>query len=84
MSLEIRQKAEREIMHYQAKTKLPLETLLRYAGIPERTWREWTERRGVETKHNNNIPKAYYLTPDEIRAIIEYCTNNFLKGYRMQ
>jgi transposase InsO family protein len=71
-------------MRYKAKTKLPVETLLRYAGISQRTWREWTERTGIETKHNNNIPKAYYLTPDEIRAVIDYCTNNFLKGYRMQ
>jgi transposase InsO family protein len=71
-------------MRWQDKTRLPLETLLRYAGISQRTWREWAERRGIETKHNNNIPKAYYLTPDEIKAIIKYCTDNFMKGYRMQ
>jgi transposase InsO family protein len=57
---------------------------LKYAGIPERTWREWGERRGSETKHNSNIPKAYYLTPEEVKAIIAYCTGNPLKGYRMQ
>jgi len=84
MSLETRQRAEKEIMRYQRKTGLPLETLLRYAGISQRTWREWAGRRGIETKHNNNIPKAYYLTPDEISAIIQYCKVNFLKGYRMQ
>jgi hypothetical protein len=84
MSLEIRQKAEREILHYQSKTRLSLETLLQYAGIPQRTWREWMQRRETETKHNNNIPKAYYLTPDEIKAIIKYCTVHNLKGYRMQ
>jgi hypothetical protein len=56
--------AEREIQRYQAKTGLPVNTLLKYAGIPERTWREWGERRRTETKYNNNIPKAYYLTPE--------------------
>jgi hypothetical protein len=82
MSLEVRQRAERELQRIQMKTGLPLETILRYAGIPQRTWREWIERRGVETKHNNNIPKAYYLTPDEVQAIVLYCIANPLKGYR--
>jgi hypothetical protein len=84
MSLEVRQTAEREILRYHTKTGLPLHALLKYAGIPQRTWREWSERRDVETKHNNNIPKAYYLTPEEIKAIIAYCINNPLKGYRVQ
>ena len=84
MSLEVRQTAEREIVRYQAKTGLPLHTLLKYAGIPQRTWREWSERREVKTRHNNNIRKAYYLTPQEISAILAYCVANPLKGYRMQ
>ena len=83
MSLEVRQIAEREIMRCKAKTGLPLETLLKYAGISERTWREWQERRGVETKHNNNIPRTYYLTDEEIKAVVAYCRENQLKGYRM-
>ena len=84
MSLEVRQTAEREILRCQAKTELPITTLLKYAGIPHRTWREWAQRWGAETKHNNNIPKAYHLTPEEVQAIIAYCINNALKGYRMQ
>ena len=84
MSLEVRQTAEREIVRYQAKTGLPLSTLLKYAGIPQRTWREWAARREVKTRHNNNIRKAYYLTPQEISAILAYCAANPLKGYRMQ
>jgi transposase InsO family protein len=84
LSLETRQAAEKEIVRYQTKTGLPLKTLLRYAGISQRTWREWAQRRGMETKHNNNIPRNYYLTPEEITAIVLYCTENQLKGYRMQ
>ena len=84
MGLEVRQIAEREIMHLHAKTKLAVKILLQYAGIPLRTWWEWQERRGVETKHNNNTPKNNYLTPDEVAAIIAYCIANPLKGYRMQ
>jgi len=57
--------------------------ILVYAGIPKRTWHEWQERKGIETKHNNNIPKCYYLTPEEIASIVRYCIANPLKGYRM-
>jgi len=84
VSLEVRRTAEREIRRYHAKTGLPITTLLKYAGIPHRTWREWSQRRDIQTRHNNNIPKAYYLTPEEVKAIVAYCADNSLKGYRMQ
>ena len=84
MSLKIRQTIEDEIKSYMSKTELSLKTLLKYAGISDRTWREWRQRRGIETCHNNNIPKSYHLTPNEVNAIIAYCTNNSLKGYRVQ
>jgi len=83
MGLEERQLAEGEITRLKALTELPLEELLGYAGISERTWREWQKRRGVETGHNNNIPRNYYLTPEEIMAIVGYCSADKLKGYRV-
>ena len=86
MSLEIREKAEGEVLRLLAMTELPLPTLLAFAGIPERTWRERRERRGLQTRHNNNIPRSYYLTPEEEAAIIRFCQDNSLlhpeKGYR--
>jgi hypothetical protein len=84
MSLQARQIAEREIARFKAKTELSLQILLLFAGIPQRTWREWQGRRGVETKHNNNTPKTHHLTPEEVSAIIAFCTENPLLGYRMQ
>jgi transposase InsO family protein len=83
MSLQARQIAEKEILRFKAKTILSLETLLRFAGIPQRTWREWQQRREVETKHNNNFPRINHLTPDEVAAIVDYCVKNPLLGYRV-
>jgi len=83
MSLQARMIVEKEISRYKSRTGLSLEFLLSHAGISQRTWREWSQRRGVETKHNNNIPKSYYLTPEEERAIIAYVIENPLKGYRV-
>ena len=70
-------------MRYKAMTQLSLEFLLSHAGIPLRTWHEWNGRRGVETRHNSNIPRNYYITPEEERAIIAYIIENPLKGYRV-
>ena len=78
MSLKIREIAEREVARLKNKTGIPLETILWYAGISQRTWREWGKRRGTETKHNNNIPKAYYLTPKEPSQNKIYNYDNFL------
>ena len=84
MSLEERHAAEQEILRCKVQTGIPLQALLEYAGISERTWREWQERRGIETKHNNNIPKNYHLTPEEVAVIVAFCIANPLWGYRMQ
>jgi hypothetical protein len=83
MSLGKRQKAEEDITRIEKLTGLPLSTLLTFAGISERTWREWKKRRGIATGHNHNIPRTYYLTPEEIAAIVAYCSENQMKGYRM-
>jgi transposase InsO family protein len=83
MSLEQRERAETEVRRLEKLTALPLAALLKYAGISERTWREWKGRQGAETGHNNNIPRNYYLTPEETAAIIGYCGENEMKGYRM-
>ncbi|MDR2741693.1 MAG: hypothetical protein LBB98_06010 [Treponema sp.] len=63
-------------MRFKAKTELSLPVLLGFAGIPERTWREWQERRGLATRHNSNIPQGYCLTPEETEAIVNYCRVN--------
>jgi transposase InsO family protein len=84
MSLETRQTAGREITRLQGKTGLPLRTLLGYAGIPTRTWREWQERSREETKHAGNVPRHSRLTPEETAAVVGYCTANPMKGYRVQ
>jgi transposase InsO family protein len=83
VSLEKRRKAETEIQRLAELTDLPLPKLVAFAGIPARTWRDWQRRRDTPTRHNNNIPRSYYLTPQEVNAIACYCQGNPLKGYRV-
>jgi transposase-like protein len=49
MSLQTRETVEKEIMRFHVKTGLPVEILLKYAGVSKRTWHEWTLRRRIET-----------------------------------
>jgi transposase-like protein len=83
MSLEKRQMIEYEIKTMREKTGILLAKLLSFAGVPDRTWREWQERREVATKNNGQVPRYHWLTPEERAAIIAYCTGRMEKGYRM-
>jgi transposase InsO family protein len=83
MSLQARETVEKGIMRAHVKTGLPVETLLKHAGISKRAWHEWALRRGVETAHNNDIPKKCCLTPREEEAITAYCLANPMKGHRV-
>lgn len=83
MSLEKRQLIEREVRRIQHLTGIALLTLVLYAGVPARTWREWQGRREAETKHNGHIPREHWLTPEETESIAAYCLENLDKGYRV-
>jgi hypothetical protein len=61
MSLDIREKAESEIMRLKARTGFSPSTLLAFTGMPERTWREWQVRRGVETKSTKKTSHAVII-----------------------
>jgi transposase InsO family protein len=63
-------------------TGIALLTLAVFAGVSRRTFREWLERRGEETKHNGHIPREHWLTPAEMNAIVGYCESRMESGYR--
>jgi transposase InsO family protein len=81
----MRTRISNEILELKNKTGLQLEILLSAAGISRRTWTDWQKRSNKETQHNGCIPKAHWLLPEEITAIINYAknrTNKKLEGYR--
>jgi len=82
MNLEKRSLIERELKRLHVLTGIALLTLAIYAGISRRTFYEWQKRRGIETKHNGQIPRYHWTTPEEVKAIIEYCEGRMELGYR--
>jgi len=80
--LEIRKLIESEIKRLHTLTGIALLKLAAFAGVSKRTFREWQERREIETKHNGHIPREHWLTPSEFKSIIRYCENRMEYGYR--
>jgi transposase InsO family protein len=73
---------EGEVRRLHIMTGIAVLTLAAFAGVSRRTFRDWLERRGEETKHNGHIPREHWLTPAEMRAITGYCGSRMELGYR--
>jgi hypothetical protein len=80
MSLEKRQRIEREVNRLHVLTGIAILTLAVFAGAGRR---EWQGRRGQETRHNGHIPRGHWLTPAETAAILACCKYRMELGYRV-
>jgi transposase-like protein len=83
MSLEKRRLIGAEVERLHRLTGLSVYGLAGYAGVPRRTWEEWQERAGQETRHNGQVPREHWLTPAEEAAIVGYCRERMEFGYRV-
>ncbi|GHU48068.1 hypothetical protein FACS1894200_04450 [Spirochaetia bacterium] len=83
MSLATQTLIASEVNHLHQLTGIAILTLALFAGVSKRTWGEWQERCGQETKHNGNTPREHWLTLEETQAIVAYCEGRMAIGYRM-
>lgn len=67
-----------------AKTGISQLALLSYLGISKSTWNEWQGRENAETRHNHDTPRSNWVTPNETRAVVDFCSayGDLLRGYR--
>lgn len=56
--------------------------ILAFAELSSNRYYDWIDRKGKDNKHNGQIPKNTWLTPEEKQAIICYHAKNPLNGYR--
>jgi hypothetical protein len=82
MCLSIRRLIENEINRLHNLTGIAILVLAMYAGVSRRTFREWQSRKDQENKHNGQIPREHWTTPEEEAAIISYCVERMELGYR--
>jgi len=56
--------------------------MLKTISLPISKYYDWKKRKDKENQHNSNIPKAHWLLPWEVDAIIEYRSKHIEEGYR--
>ena len=57
--------------------------MLNWLSLSTSKYNNWKKRRNKENQHNGLIPKAHWLLPWEIDAIIKYRMEHFDEGYRL-
>ena len=56
--------------------------MVNWIGISRSKFYDWQDRYGKVNEHNAWIPRDFWLTDDEKRAIIDYYHDHSLEGYR--
>jgi len=56
--------------------------MLKWLSLSTSKYYNWTKRRTKENQHNGAIPKAHWLLPWEIKAILNYRKKHLDEGYR--
>lgn len=84
MSLAERTAVMDEIGSMHKRTGIQVSILHSFLGISKSTWNEWMLRKGMETRHNHDTPKSNWVTPEETRAVVDFCSGyrDRLRGYR--
>lgn len=64
------------------KTEIPLNRFVSWLDIRKSKFYKWIERYGKVNEHNASIPRDFWLEEWEREAIIRFCIENPLEGYR--
>lgn len=64
------------------KTEIPVNRLIRTAGLGPSKFYNWKDRYGLANEHNAPVPRDFWLQGWEVQAIIDFCYLYPLEGYR--
>jgi transposase InsO family protein len=67
---------------WSEKTEIPLKHFISWLSIAKSKFYTWIERYGKANEHNALIPRDFWLEKWEREAIIRFCIDNPLEGYR--
>lgn len=69
-------------MDWSTKTEIPQTRFVGWIDINASKFFEWKKRYGKANEHNGKVPRDFWLTPEERKAIIAYHEAHPLEGYR--
>lgn len=70
------------VRKWSNKTYMPINRFIAWLGIGRSKLYTWIERYGKANEHNAAIPRDFWLEQWERDAIIKFCIDNPLEGYR--
>jgi putative transposase len=78
---EIRDNLTGYIQQLSKKAEIPVNKLLPVIELSKVKYYRWLRRSGVPLNHNGQIPKTHWLTPEEVKAIIDYARKHYTANY---
>jgi len=79
---DIRDELVDYVRYWSDKTHIKTTRMMNWIGISRSKYYQWQGRYGMVNEHNAWIPRDFWLSDDERRAIIDYYHDNPLEGYR--
>jgi len=70
------------VRYWSCRTEIKAGKIVNHIGITRSKYYDWRCRYGKTNEHNAWIPRDFYLTDREKRAIIAYYNTHLLEGYR--
>jgi putative transposase len=67
---------------WSEKADIPLQRYISWLEVSKSKFYTWIERYGKANEHNAPIPRDFWLEDWERQAIISFCLDNPLEGYR--
>lgn len=79
---DIRDEVVDYVRYWSSRTEIKAGKIVNHIGITRSKYYDWRRRYGKTNEHNAWIPRDFYLTDREKRAIIAYYNDHLLEGYR--
>lgn len=67
---------------WSTKTEVLQARFIKWLEMPRAKFFEWRERYGKVNEHNAQVPRDFWLLPEERQAILDFNEKNPLEGYR--
>ena len=70
------------MQYWKERTGLPQKDFIAWLGVARSKFFNWKDRYGRANEHNGQVPRDWWLQPDEQQAIIDFAREYPLEGYR--
>jgi putative transposase len=70
------------VSHWATRGEMPAARFLLWLGIPSSKYYDWCLRYGQPNAHNAQVPRQFWLLPEERQAILDFQWQHPDEGYR--